>query len=270
MKVIFYWVIRGDIIFESLNPFMYYREYNGALFNHDCLKVMECAPDKTFDMILCDLPYGVTARNKWDIIIPFDKLWEQYCRIIKDNGAIVLTAIQPFTSALLMSNKDMFRYSLVWEKTTSTGFLNAKKMPLRIHEDILVFYKKPSTYNPQKTTGHKPVHNYTKHTADGTNYGETKIGISGGGSTERYPTSVLKFATDKQKEALHPTQKPIALFEYLIKTYTNEGDTVLDNCSGSGTTAVSCENTKRQWICIESSKAYCEITKKRLENLKRR
>ena len=224
----------------------------------DCLSGMQHIDDKSIDMILCDLPYGVTARNKWDVIIPFEPLWKQYERIIKDNGAIVLTCVQPFTSMLCVSNPKMFRYSLVWQKTTPTGFLNAKKMPLRTHEDILVFYKKLPTYNPQKTIGHNPVHQYTKHTADGNNYGYTKLGISGGGSTERYPKSVLTFATDKQKSSLHPTQKPVALFEYLIKTYTNKGELVLDNCIGSGTSAIASLNTDRNYIGMDSQRCDTE------------
>src|SRR5690606_33568674 len=186
----------------------------------------------------------------WDQIIPFDKLWEQYNRIIKDNGAIVLTAVKPFSAMLIMSNPKMYRYDIIWRKNKSTGFLNAKKMPLRQHEEILVFYKKTPTYNPQKTTGHKPANSYTKHTSDGTNYGKTKTGISGGGQTDRYPTSVLdiKVMNNDDPNKFHPTQKPVELFEWLIKTYTNEGDIVLDNCMGSGTTAVACLNTNRNYI----------------------
>lgn len=159
----------------------------------------------------------------------------------------------------------MFKYSLVWSKTTSSGFLNAKKQPLRSHEDILVFYNKPPVYNPQYTYGHQPVHSYTKHTSDGSNYGKTKVGISGGGSTKRYPTSVLTFSTDKQKSSLHPTQKPVALFEYLIKTYTNDGDLVLDNCIGSGTTAVASINTKRNFIGFEMDQEYYKIACDRIK-----
>ncbi|WP_257144847.1 DNA-methyltransferase [Bacillus thuringiensis] len=232
----------------------------------DCLEGMKLLQDKSMDMILCDLPYGVT-QNKWDVVIPFDELWKQYERIIKDNGAIVLTAAQPFSAQLIVSNPKLFRYEWIWEKTAATGHLNAKKMPMRAHESILIFYKKLPTYNPIKTTGHAPVNSYTKHQDDGSNYGKTKIGISGGGSTERYPRSVQRFATDKQKEALHPTQKPVALFEYLIKTYTNEGETVLDNCIGSGTTAVAAINTNRNFIGFEISKEYCAAANQRINNL---
>ncbi|WP_242273355.1 site-specific DNA-methyltransferase [Bacillus cereus group sp. BfR-BA-01538] len=235
--------------------------------NIDCLEGMKLLQNKSIDMILCDLPYGVTARNKWDVIIPFDKLWEQYERIIKDNGAIVLTATQPFASKLIMSNPDLFRYDWIWEKTLATGHLNAKKMPMRAHESILVFYKKLPTYNPIKTRGHAPVNSYTKHQDDGTNYGKTKVGISGGGSTERYPRSVQRFSTDKQKEAIHPTQKPVALFEYLIKTYTNEGETVLDNCMGSGTTAVAAINTNRNFVGFEKDSEIHAAANQRINNL---
>ncbi|MDW4537107.1 site-specific DNA-methyltransferase [Bacillus cereus] len=236
------------------------------IHNMDCLEGMKLLQDKSVDMILCDLPYGVT-QNKWDVIIPFNELWHQYERIIKDNGAIVLTAAQPFAAQLIVSNPKLFRYEWIWEKTAATGHLNAKKMPMRAHESILVFYKKLPTYKPIKTTGHAPVNSYTKHQDDGTNYGKTKIGISGGGSTERYPRSVQRFSTDKQKEAIHPTQKPVALFEYLIKTYTNEGETVLDNCIGSGITAVAAINTNRNFIGFEISEEYCAAANRRIDNL---
>jgi site-specific DNA-methyltransferase (adenine-specific) len=224
-------------------------------------------PDRSIDMILCDLPYGQTSRNKWDVILPFNVLWNQYNRTIKDNGAIILFANGMFTADLMKSNPSMWRYNLIWEKTTPTGFLNANKMPLRCHEDICIFYKKTPTYNPQKTTGHQPVHTYTKHTSDGTDYGKTRLGISGGGSTERYPISILKFATDKQKCSLHPTQKPIKLIEWLIKTYTNENNLVLDSCMGSGTTAVACINTKRNYIGFERDTTYWEISNKRIQDI---
>lgn len=232
----------------------------------DCLKLMNDIPDKSIDMILCDLPYG-TTQNKWDSIIPLDKLWEQYCRVIKDNGAIVLFAQTPFDKVLGCSNLKMLKYEWIWEKTSATGHLNAKKMPMKAHENILVFYKKLPTYNPQKTTGHTPVHSYTKHQDDGSNYGKTLIGISGGGSTERYPRSVQVFKTDKQKEALHPTQKPVDLLEYLIKTYTNEGETVLDNTMGSGSTGVAAVRTNRNFVGIELDDTYFEIANKRIKDV---
>lgn len=157
----------------------------------DCLKLMNDIPDKSIDMILCDLPYG-TTQNKWDSIIPLDKLWEQYCRVIKDNGAIVLFAQTPFDKVLGCSNLKMLKYEWIWEKTSATGHLNAKKMPMKAHENILVFYKKLPTYNPQKTTGHTPVHSYTKHQDDGSNYGKTLIGISGG-AVQKDIQEVYKF-----------------------------------------------------------------------------
>lgn len=230
-----------------------------TLWSGDCLDVMPEIPSYSIDMILCDLPYGQTARNKWDIVIPFDNLWNQYERIIKPNGAIVLFANGMFTADLMYSNKKLWHYNLVWEKTTPTGFLNANRMPLRKHEDICVFYKSQPTYNPQKSSGHSPVHKYTKHTSDGTNYGETMRGISGGGSTERFPTSILAFPTDKQKCALHPTQKPVALLENLIRTYTYEKETILDNCMGSGSTGVAALNTNRRFIGIELDTTYSGI-----------
>ena len=241
-------------------------KYRNRIILGDCLTVMKDIDDQSIDMIFCDLPYGVTANNKWDVIIPFEKLWEQYSRNTKQNAAIVLTATQPFASQLVMSNLDMFRYDLVWEKNKKTGFLNAKKMPLRSHESILVFYKKLPLYNPQKTTGHKPVNSYTKHTSDGTNYGSTKQGLSGGGQTDRYPTSIMKFdvVNNDSKDKLHPTQKPVELVEYFIKTFTNEGMIVLDNCSGSGTTAIACLNTKRDFICIEADEEFHKKSQERV------
>ena len=241
------------------------------IYNEDCISEnsnegMNRITNKSIDMILCDLPYGVTARNKWDEILPFDKLWERYERIIKDNGAIVLTASQPFTSKLIISNLKLFKYEWIWEKTSATGHLNAKKMPMKAHENIVVFYKKTPTYNPQKTTGHKRKVSKAEHKIDcimTTNYNEH--GFTTYDSTERYPRSVQVFSTDKQKEALHPTQKPVALFEYLIKTYTNEGMTVLDNCMGSGTTAIACMNTNRNYIGFELDNTYYELANKRIE-----
>ena len=231
----------------------------------DCLELMKEIPDGSIDMILCDLPYG-TTRNKWDIVIPFDSLWKQYNRIIKDNGAIILFGNGMFTAKLMLSNEKMWRYNLIWEKTQPTGFLNAKKMPMRNHEDICVFYKKLPTYNPQKTTGHirkvsKAEHKInSKATSDYGTHGLTTYD-----STERYPKSVWKFAKDVQKSALHPTQKPVALLEYLIRTYTNEGDVILDNCMGSGTTCVACVNTNRHYIGFELDEKYFEIAKKRIK-----
>lgn len=232
----------------------------------DCLELMSEIPDMSVDMILCDLPYGTTACS-WDTIIPFDRLWAEYKRIIKDNGAIVLTASQPFTSALVMSNPSMFRCEWIWEKSTVTGHLNAKKMPMKAHEHVLVFSKKTSNYFPQKTLGHQRKVSLvkhkkgSKHTPNYRTYSDTSYD-----STERYPRSVIKFATDKQRSALHPTQKPVALFEYLVKTYSKEGDLVLDNCAGSGTTGVACENTNRQYILIEKEQKYVDVINNRLKS----
>lgn len=219
----------------------------------DCLELMNDIDDKSIDMILCDLPYG-TTRCKWDTVIPFEPLWEQYERIIKDNGAIVLFAQTPFDKVLGASNLKLLRYEWIWEKTQATGHLNAKKMPMKAHENILVFYKNLPVYNPQKTIGHKPVHSYTKYveTQNNTNiYGRMDREITGGGNTDRYPRSIQKFSSDKQRVKLASTQKPVALCEYLIKTYTNENQIVLDNCMGSGTTAVAAIKTNRIFIGIE-------------------
>lgn len=210
-------------------------------------------PDKSMDLIITDLPYNLT-RCAWDSPINLDRLWSQYKRIIKDNGAIILFAKQPFTSTLVMSNPDMFRYEWIWEKTNETGHLNANIMPMQAHENILIFYKKRPKYNPQKTTGHKPVNSYIK-TLETQNrssvYGECKTEISGGGSTERYPRSVFVFASDKQTSSIHDAQKPVALYEYLIRTYTDEGDWVHDSCIGSGTILEACKQINRNCIGFE-------------------
>lgn len=241
------------------------------LWHGDCLELMKNIPDGSIDMILCDLPYGITARNKWDTVIPFKPLWEQYNRIIKNNGAIVLFGSGMFTASLMKSNEKMWRYNLIWHKTTPTGFLNANKMPLRAHEDIVVFYKLLPVYNPQKTTGHKRKVSTAKHKRNckvTEDYGTH--GLTTYDSTERFPTSVLTFATDKQKIALHPTQKPVALCEWLIKTYTNESETVLDSCMGSGTTGIACFNTNRNFIGIELDDKYFQIAKERIEGAESR
>ena len=234
-----------------------------ALFHGDCFEEMEKLPDGIVDMVLCDPPYQAT-RNKWDVALPLDKLWKELRRICKPNAVIAVHSGGMFTAKLMTSNPKEWRYNLVWHKTTPTGFLNANRMPLRAHEDICVFYRKTPTYNPQKTYGHSPVHTYTKRTTDGPNYGATKTGISGGGSTERYPTSILTFATDKQHEAYHSTQKPVKLEEWLIKTYTNPGDLVLDMCMGSGSTGVAAANTGRSFIGIEIDQGYYDAAKKRI------
>lgn len=236
-----------------------------TLFKGDCLIEMNKIADNSVDMILCDLPYGTTA-NSWDIIIPFDKLWEQYKRIIKDKGAIVLFGNQPFTSLLITSNLDMFRYSMVWVKNKFSDFLNAKRKPMKINEDILVFYKNQPTYNPQYTYGLPYKRWNTQKAVDKqTNYGKHKENISESNG-KRLPTTVLKF--NRVERPLHPTQKPTDLLEYLIKTYTNKNETVLDNCMGSGSTGVACINTNRNFIGIEKDDKYFEIAKDRIEKLK--
>lgn len=233
------------------------------LWHGDCLELMNNIQDKSVDMIFTDLPYS-TTKNSWDRMIDLDKLWNQYNRVIKDNGCIALWGQAPFSHILACSNLVNYRYEWVIEKSKATGHLNAKKMPMKAHENILIFYKKLPTYNPQMTEGHTPVHNYTKHTTDGSCYGETKAGISGGGSTQRYPRDVLQFKWDTQKSNFHPTQKPIAACEYFIKTYTNENDLVLDSCAGSGTTGLACKNLNRRFIGIEKEEKYFEISKERI------
>lgn len=233
------------------------------LIQGDCLEKMHDIPDGSIDMILCDLPYGTTAC-KWDSIIPIDSLWFLYKRIIKKNGAIVLTAAQPFTTVLISSNFNDFRYDLKWIKKAATGFYNANRMPLRAHEDILVFYKSLPTYNPQKTQG-KP-YKCTRGSASDVYVGKD-LPETNNEPGERFPLSWVEIKRDKEK--LHPTQKPVPLFEYLIKTYTNEGDLVLDNCMGSGTTGVACKNLNRNFIGIELDPEYFKIAEKRInENLR--
>lgn len=228
----------------------------------DCLELMKNISNYSIDMILCDLPYG-TTQCKWDTIIPFDKLWEQYERIIKPNGAIVLTGTEPFSSFLRLSNLKLYKYDWVWDKIKGTGFLNAKKQPMRNHEIVSVFYKKQCIYNPQKTFGHIKKKTFRASHLQTEVYGEMKNNYHYN-STERYPRSIQIFSTDTQNSSFHPTQKPISLFEYLIKTYTNENDIVLDNCAGSGTTGLACKNTNRNYILIEKEEKYFNIIKKRL------
>jgi DNA modification methylase len=233
------------------------------LMHGDCLERMKNIPDNSVDMILTDLPYGTTMCH-WDTVIDLEKMWEQYLRVSKDNAAIILTAAQPFTSALVMSNPNLFRYDLVWEKGNATGFFNAKLMPLRAHESILVFYKKLPTFNPQKTTGH-PLKTAKKKVVKSDCYGKD-ISLPSYSSTERYPRSVQFFSSDKQKGNFHPTQKPVKLMEWLIKSYTNENETILDSCMGSGTTGVAAIKTNRKFIGIESDENYFNIAKDRINN----
>ena len=243
------------------------------LIQGDCLEKMKDIPDGSIDMILCDLPYGTTAC-KWDTIIPFEPLWEQYKRIIKDNGAIVLTASQPFTSALVMSNPNMFKVSVVWNKRKAGNFVQGNIQPLKIHEDVLIFYKKQPVYNPQKTQLDKPqkVRNGAKNRQDrkaAGGFGGTVIYSDKFEADKKLPTTIIEISKDNYgKNVFHPTQKPVALFEYLIKTYTNEGETVLDFTMGSGTTGVACKKLNRNFIGIELDPEYFKIAEKRInENL---
>ena len=232
------------------------------LMNIDCLEGMKDIPDKSIDMICTDLPYGQTKRNKWDVPISFEALWGGYNRIIKDNGAIILFGAGMFTADLMESNRKMWRYNLIWQKTNAVGFLNAKRMPLRSHEDICVFYKKLPTYNPQMTDG-KAVTVRPGKGSGTSNYDVFKrIGYS---SSKRYPTSVWKFKKDMS--GLHPTQKPIALIEELIKTYSNPGDLIFDSCAGSMTVAAAAINTGRHYICFEKDPEIFEKGSERIEKI---
>ena len=223
------------------------------VYEGDCLELMpQKIASKSIDAIICDLPYG-TTKCKWDSVIDLDKLWSEYERVIKDNGVIILTAQTPFDKVLGASNLKLLRYEWIWEKTSATGHLNSKKMPMKAHENILVFYKNLPTYNPQKTTGHERKVSKAEHKtncveSDCYNKGQKLTTYD---STERYPRSVQTFASDKQRSKLHTTQKPLALMEYLILTYTNEGDTILDNACGSGTTGLGAQNLNRKFIMME-------------------
>ncbi len=235
------------------------------LYKGDCLEVMKTIEDNSIDAIITDPPYGTTAC-KWDSVINFELMWEQLNRIIKPNGAIVLFAQSPFDKVLGVSNIKSLRYEWIWEKTKSTGHLNAKKMPMKSHENILVFYKKLPTYNPQKTSGHerKVSKAESKPTGNHSDVYGSQVQTTYD-STERYPRSVQVFSKDEQKSRLHPTQKPVKLMEYLIKTYTNENETVLDFTMGSGSTGVACVNTNRNFIGIEMDDNYFEIAQKRIK-----
>ena len=228
------------------------------LYNGDCLEIMKNISDKSVDMILCDLPYGTTAC-KWDVIIPFEPLWEQYNRIIKDNGAIVLFGSEPFSSALRMSNIKNFKYDWIWNKKLAGNGILAKKQPLKIHENIMVF--NTTLYFPQMTKGklRKKMGLKESEITGGNSYCKETY------NDEYYPQTIQEFSTaNMRKGRLHPTQKPVALLEYLIKTYTNENETVLDNCMGSGSTGVACVNTSRDFIGIELDKDYFNIAKQRI------
>mgnify|MGYP000936853141 FL=1 len=230
------------------------------LYQGDCLEVMKNIPDKSIDMILCDLPYGITARNKWDTILPLDTLWEQYNRVIKNNGAIVLFGSEPFSSMCRTSNIKQYKYDWVWDKKQAGNVLNAKRQPLKIFENIMVFNTK--TYYPIMRKGklrkkgglNKQPEITGKVKLDYTTYND-----------KYYPTAILEFSNANKRNRLHPTQKPVALLEYLIKTYTNKGEVVLDNCMGSGSTGIACLNTNRNFIGIELDEGYFKIAEQRLK-----
>ena len=236
----------------------------------DCLEVMPTLPDKSIDLILCDLPYGTTAC-KWDTVIPFEPLWKEYKRLIKDRGAIVLTASQPFTSALVMSNPKMFKYEWIWEKTLASNFVHSNYQPLKAHENILVFSwsgsaqgsAPPMVYYPQKKAGARYDKGVSMKQREGLSMGMCGS-INKNESGMRFPRTVQIFNNADHANSKHPTQKPVALCEYLIKTYTNEGDTVLDNCMGSGTTGIACRNLNRNFIGIEKDPKYFGIAKQRI------
>ena len=246
-----------------------YKDKYGMCFNDDCLEVMKDIPDKSIDMILCDLPYG-TTQNKWDSIISFDDLWKQYKRIIKNNRAVVLFGSEPFTSMLICSNIEDFKYNWIWQKNKSTGFLNAKKQPLNDNETISVFYEKQCIYNPQKTVAQKVykrgkvIRDKDKNIQQSDNYGEQKsfYQVDDG---MRYPKRIQYFDNNFTRKQLHPTQKPVSMLEYLIKTYTNENMIILDNCMGSGSTCVACINTNRKYIGIEKDEKYFEVATNRIK-----
>ena len=225
----------------------------------DCLELMKDIPDGSVDMILCDLPYGTTAC-KWDTVIPFEPLWEQYSRIIKDNGAIVLFGSEPFSTELRHSNLKMFRYDWIWEKEQGANFMLCKYQPYKVHEIISVFSRSRHIYHPQMTEGKPYISG--KGTSGDITRNVVKIQTKNNGT--RYPRSVQRFNTDKSKGSFHPTQKPVSLLEYLVKTYTNEGDLVLDNCMGSGSTGVACMNAGRRFIGFELDKQYFEIAVQRI------
>ncbi len=245
-------------------------KYINQIIQGDCLEVMRGIPDKSVDMILCDLPYGTTAC-KWDTVIPFEPLWAHYRRLIKDNGAIVLMASQPFTTSLIASNMTMFKYCWVWEKTKAANFPNAPNMPLKLHEDICVFSlgtcangsSQRMTYNPQGVRSVNKIRERPQKYEGEHNYKRPSHQLKRKINIESYPSSIIKISSEHNPP--HPTQKPVALFEYLIATYTQPGEIVLDNCIGSGTTAIAALNTGRFFIGIEKEPQYVEIARKRLE-----
>ena len=235
----------------------------------DCLELMKEIPDKSIDMILCDLPYGTTSCS-WDIIIPFEPLWKEYERITKDNAAIILTGSEPFSSYLRLSNIKYYKYDLYWKKEKPTNFFQLKRRFGKCTENIMIFYKKQPTYNPQKIrhTG-KPVTNNPKgnHASIITGINKKVLPYLDDGT--RFPNDILEFRREVLSTTVHPTQKPVALFEYLIKTFTNEGDLILDNCAGSGTTGMACINTNRKYILMEKEEKYYNVILDRISKYKK-
>lgn len=257
-----------------------------TLYNMDCLDGMKSIPDDSVDAIICDLPYGVlhkaNEKAQWDRLIPLELLWEQYLRVAKQTAPIILFCQGMFTAQLLMSQPKIWRYNLVWEKGRATGFLNANRMPMRSHEDIAVFYRSQPTYNPQMRAGNRHSRGNGVHKQTNQCYGQFKESKQKVGATydyahikvveptgECFPMSVLHFDKEHCNDAWHPTQKPVDLLRYLIRTYTNEGDTVLDNCMGSGTTAVACIKEKRHWIGFELNRDYFDRACQRIDTEKR-
>ena len=238
-----------------------------TLLNGDCLELMKDIPDGSIDMVLCDLPYSSKKRkttwNEWDCEIDISSLWEHYKRVLKENGVSVFFASDLFSAELVMSNFKNYKYKWIWQKEAGTGFLNAKRMPLRDFEEIIVFYSNKPVYNPQMREG-KPY--ITTKGSRSKNYCASDKIVTSISDGKRYPLTILKF--QREKNSVHPTQKPVALLEYLVKTYTNEGDTVLDNCMGSGSTGVACINTGRKFIGMELDKHYFDIACKRIEEAK--
>lgn len=233
-----------------------------SLFLGDCLEIMPQLEDKSIDMVMCDLPYEKTACS-WDSLIDLDLLWKQYNRVCKDNAAMVFTAVQPFTSLLVQSNIKNFRYELIWEKPQGTNPMSASIMPLRSHENILVFYRKIPTYNPQMEKGSPYKGFQSQNSKIGEVYGSLKSVHRNNSEGTRYPKTVLKF--QQEKTGLHPTQKPVALMEYLIKTFSNENDVILDNTMGSGSTGVAALRTGRKFVGIEKEETYFNTAKERLD-----
>lgn len=235
-----------------------------AIWPVDCLDGMKKLPDHIVDFVFADLPYG-TTQNTWDKLVPIEQMWTSFRRVCKPDAVMVFTAMQPFSSMLVCSNLHCFRYEMIWKKNKPRGFLNAKKQPLRTHESVLVFYEQQPMYQPQMSEGHKPMHAYTKHRPDGTNYGTTKRKVSGGGSTQRYPTSVLEIpVVNNDSTRVHPTQKPEALPAWFIRTYTKPGDVVFDPTCGSGSTLLAAVDLERQFLGFERDVTIAEKAQERL------